>query len=217
MKNVTALLIFVLSLTGILNAQDSKYVDAMKKNIAMMDSLRTVESINDLTNSFLRVANAEKNKWLPYYYASYLYVIASYSDTVRAKKDTYLDEADKAIKMADSLMPNESEINTIEGMICQARMQVDPMNRYMTYGEKMNEYFRKAAAIDKTNPRPEYLTGMTTFYMPQEFGGGAEAAKPIFESALKKFNEFVPKNELMPHWGKGQLEAFLKQNNLLQK
>ena len=66
MKNVLALLILVLSFTGILNAQDSKYVDAMKKNIIMMDSLRTMDDMKDLTNSFLRIGNAEKTKWLPY-------------------------------------------------------------------------------------------------------------------------------------------------------
>jgi hypothetical protein len=217
MKNVLALLILVLSFTGILNAQDSKYVDAMKKNIAMMDSLRTMDNMKDLTNSFLRIANAEKDKWLPYYYASYLYVITSYSDTVKSKKDVYLDEADKAIKMADSLKPNESEIYVLQGMISQARMQEDPMNRYMIYLEKMNGNFNKALALDPTNPRPEYLMGMTTFYTPEQFGGGAEAAKPVFASSLKKFNEFIPKNELMPKWGKNSLEAFLKQNNLLQK
>jgi hypothetical protein len=212
MKNAAALLlVFIFCFAGLTRADDTKYTEAMKKNISQMDSLRSINDMIDLTNSFLRIADAEKGKWLPYYYASYLFVITSYSDTTKLKKDSYLDEAMKAIGIADSLQPNESEIYTLKGMISQARLQVDPMNRYMQYGQQMNESFEKAKMLEPNNPRPEYLMGMTTYYTPEQFGGGAKAAKPMFESALKKFNEFVPKDELMPKWGKGQLENFMRQ------
>jgi tetratricopeptide (TPR) repeat protein len=211
MKNAATLLVLILCFAGITRADDTKYTEAMKKNISQMDSLRSIGDMVDLANSFLRIADAEKSKWLPYYYVSYLYVITSYTDTVRSKKDGYLDEALKAIAIADSLQPNESEIYVLIGMINQARLQVDPMNRFMQYGQQMNENLEKAKTLDPKNPRPEYLMGMTTYYMPEQFGGGAKAAKPIFESSLKKFDEFVPKDELMPKWGKAQLEAFLKQ------
>jgi hypothetical protein len=215
MKNALMLLLLVLSFTISVKADDSKYVDAMKKNIARMDSLNNVENMADLTNAFLRIANAEKDKWLPYYYASYLYVITSYTDTVKSKKDIYLDEADKSIALADSLQPDESEIYVLKGMISQARLQIDPMNRYMQYMDRMNNAFKKAQALDAKNPRPEYMMGMTTYFTPEQFGGGAKAAKVLFDNAVKKFNEFVPKNELMPVWGKRQLEAFMKQTKLL--
>ena len=81
----------------------------------------------------------------------------------------------------------------------------------MQYGQEMNASFEKAIALDPKNPRPEYLMGMTLYYTPEQFGGGAKAAKPVFESSLKKYNEFVPKDELMPTWGKTQLETFMKQ------
>ena len=214
MKNIAALLIFVLCFAGITRADDSKYIEAMKKNIAMMDSLSSLEKMVDLTNSFLRIANAEKDKWLPYYYASYIYVLSSFTDTVKSKKDSYLDEADKAIGIADSLQPNESEIYVIKGLIGEARLQVDPMNRYMKYLEKAMGAIKKAIVLDPKNPRPEYLMGMSTYYTPEQFGGGAKAAKILFDNSFKKFNEFVPKNELMPQWGKKQLEAFIKQTSL---
>jgi len=211
MKSVLAFLVIIFCFVSINRADDEKYTTAMKKNFTQMDSMRTVEDMVDLTNAFLRIANAEKDKWLPYYYASQLFVLTSFADTVNSKKDGYLDEAVKILAIADSLQPNESEICVLKGLICQARLQIDPMNRYMKYGFEMNDSFDKAIALDPTNPRPEYLKGVTLFYTPEQFGGGAKVAKPLLEASLKKFNEFVPKNDLMPHWGKQQVEAYLKQ------
>lgn len=211
MKNLIAALFFILCFTNFVQADDTKYIDAMKKNIEQMNSMKSVEDMVDLTNAFLRIGNAEKTKWLPFYYASYIYVITSFSDTVKSKKDSYLDEAAKVLAIADSLQPNESEIYVLKGLISQARLQVDPMNRYMKYGQEMNANFGKAIELDPKNPRPEYLMGMTLYYTPEQFGGGAKAAKPVFENSLKKFNEFIPKDDIMPAWGKTQLENFLKQ------
>jgi len=211
MKNVIPVLFFIVCFASLTFAEDTKYVQAMKNNFMLMDSMRTMEDMTDITNSFLRIAAAEKDKWLPYYYASYMYVLTSFLDTVKSKKDGYLDEAVKHVALADSLSPNESEIYVVKGLICQARLQVDPMNRYMKYGQEMNANFEKAIALDSTNPRPEYLKGLTLYYTPEQFGGGAKAAKPILEISLKKFNEFIPKDELMPKWGKTQLENILKQ------
>lgn len=211
MKSLLTFLVVVLCFTSINRADDEKYVAAMKKNLIQMDSMKTVDDMVDLTNAFIRIASAEKDKWLPYYYATQLFVLTSFTDTVNSKKDGYLDEAVKILAIADSLQPKESEIYVLKGLICQARLQIDPMNRYMQYGFEMNENFEKAIALDPTNPRPEYLKGVTLFYTPEQFGGGAKVAKPLLESALKKFNDFVPKNELMPHWGKQQVEDFLKQ------
>ena len=211
MKKLLSVILLVVCVANLTYADDTRYVSAMKKNMFQMDSMRTLNDMVDLTNSFLRIGNAEKNKWLPYYYASYLYIISSFTDTVHINKDGYLDQAAKVIALADSLQPNESEIYVLKGFLSQARLQIDPMNRYMKYGAEMNSNFEKAIALDPKNPRPEYLMGMTLYYTPEQFGGGIKAAKALFESSLKKFNEFVPKDELMPVWGKIQLEAFMKQ------
>jgi hypothetical protein len=113
-----------------IQTDDSKYEKAMKKNLSRIDSALDVTSILTVANGFERIAFAEKDKWLPYYYASFMYVLAGFSDTTVSKKDGYLDKADTFINIADSLEENESEIYTLKGMIAQARMQVDPMNRW---------------------------------------------------------------------------------------
>jgi hypothetical protein len=197
------------------NAQtdDSKYEKAMKKNLAEIDSARDYTSILNVANGFERIAFAEKDKWLPYYYTSFMYVLAGYTDTTTSKKDGYLDKADLFINIADSLEQDDSEIFTLKGMIAQARMQVDPMNRWMKYGAESTSNFNKAMSLDTLNPRPEYLMGVGLFYTPEQFGGGPKTAKPLLEKSLEKFNQFVPENDLMPNWGRELVERLLEQIN----
>ena len=77
--------------------------------------------------------------------------------------------------------------------------------------QRQQTIFTKAMQADSLNPRPEYLIGVGLFYTPEQFGGGPKTAKPILEKSLAKFEKFVPENDLMPHWGKEQVEQYLKQ------
>ena len=212
MQLLLTTILFFFTLVSI-QADDSKYEKAMKKNLSRIDSALDVTSILTVANGFERIAFAEKDKWLPYYYASFLYVLAGFSDTTVSKKDGYLDKADTFINIADSLEENESEIYTLKGMIAQARLQVDPMNRWMKYGAESTNNFNQAMKLDTLNPRPEYLKGVGLFYTPEQFGGGPKTAKPLLENSLEKFNKFVPENDLMPNWGREMVEKLLRQIN----
>lgn len=192
---------------------DDKYEKEIKKNLEKIDECKTPNDFIKLANNFERIAVAEKDKWLPYYYSAFVYVLASYADSLNSRKDIYLDKSDKFNNIADSLQPNNSEIYTLKGMISQARMQVDPMNRWQKYGADATKNFTKAMEIDTLNPRPEYLIGVGIFFTPKQFGGGSTAAKPILEKSLAKFEKFVPENEIMPKWGKEQVMDYLKQIN----
>jgi hypothetical protein len=209
MKLLLSILLFIIPLADI-SSQD-KYEKSMKKNLSMLDSAKTVEDFLNIANGFERIALAEKDKWLPYYYSSWAYTIACFTDSSNAKKDDYLDMSDKFVSIADSLEPGNSEIYTLKGMIAQARLGIDPMNRWMKYGPEADRSFKKAMEIDSLNPRPEYLIGVGLFYTPQQFGGGPKTAKPYLERSLAKFNQFKTENDLMPDWGRDMVEQFLNQ------
>ena len=57
-------------------AQSDKYVNAMKTNIAQLDSLIPKNNYEELANNFIRIGDAEKTQWMPYYYAAYCCLIA---------------------------------------------------------------------------------------------------------------------------------------------
>ena len=202
-----------LSIVFITMADDPKYEKAMKKNIEKIENAEDVNSMLNVANGFERIAFAEKDKWLPYYYASFMYTIASFADTTAEKKDGYLDKADTFISIADSLKENEPEIYVLKGMIAQARLQVDPMNRWMKYGALSSNNFQTAMKLDTLNPRPEYLIGVGLYYTPAQFGGGPVTSKPYLERSLAKFDQFEPKNDLMPNWGRNLVEQLLEQIN----
>src|ERR1043165_4226080 len=132
MKKILSMTV-VLSITLAATAQNKKYMEAMEKNVAALDTTYKNEQLQPLANTFERIASAEKAEWLPNYYAAYCNVNLSYNvkgDMI----DTYCDKAEKYLKVADSLNPNNSEIYTLKAQIASARISVNPMSRGQKYG-----------------------------------------------------------------------------------
>lgn len=192
-------------------AQSEKYTSAMKKNIAMLDSMPAKNNALEIANNFSRIGDAEKDKWLPYYYAAYASVMNALLEKDVDKKDGLADQASQYLKKAtDLLQKDNSEIEVIRSMIATAHMTVDPQSRYMTYGQEASEALKKSEALDSTNPRPVLFEAQSVFYTPETFGGGKDAAKPLFEKAAKLFATFKPASDIAPDWGRGTLQYFMK-------
>jgi len=195
-------------------AQGSKYETAMKSNINQLDSIMLNKNAEELSNNFLRIADAEKTQWLPYYYAAYAKVIQAMQEQDNSKKDALADKASELIGKAENILGKEnSEIDVIKSMIGTVHMTVDPQNRYMTYLPDINENIKKAESLDSTNPRPVLLEAENKFYTPEQFGGGKDAAKEYFEKANALDQNFKPETDLSPNWGRSALQYFLSQYN----
>lgn len=214
MKKIFFLLTVLFSLSLTTFAQSEKYVAAMKKNMAAIDTaFKNPANLLALANNFERIATAEKNQWLAYYYAAFCQVNYGFMEQDKDKVDGYADKATELINKADSLMPNNSEISCIKSMIASCHMMVNPMQRWQEYGAESNGNMEKAMQQDPANPRPYYLKGQGLKYTPEQFGGGCKTAKPELQTALDKYNSFKPASELHPNWGKGQVEQLLKECN----
>ncbi|MES2848883.1 MAG: hypothetical protein V4685_07485 [Bacteroidota bacterium] len=184
-------------------AQSEKFVAAMKKNIAELDSgFKNPSYLLTVANNFERVANAEKTQWLPFYYAAFCQVNSGFMEQDKTKVDAIADKATELIKKADSLNPNNSEISCIKSMIASCHMMVDPMSRWQEYGGESNSNMQAAMTQDPTNPRPYYLKGQGLKYTPKQFGGGCETAKPVLQTALDKYATFTAASDIHPNWGK---------------
>ncbi|RPI73720.1 MAG: hypothetical protein EHM47_05490 [Ignavibacteriales bacterium] len=199
MKNL--FLFFLIVSINLAAQDDERYTTAMKKNFTLLDTASTSASYNLIANSFERIANAEKDKWLPYYYSAYLITVSTFMDTISENKDAFLDKAEELLSIADSLMPENSEIYTVKAMIAQGRLIVDPQNRWMKYGPLFNDFINKAKELDPSNPRPVFLYAQNILYTPEQFGGGKEKALPHLKEAEEKFKNFEPDTELHPDWG----------------
>ena len=194
-----------------------KFVKAMESKIAMLDSVQTAEGYIELANAFERIAEAEKNQGLAYYYAAYCNasagtLVGAGGDMMAAKADKtdpYADKADKQIKKAEELMKSNSEIFIVKKMIATLRMLGDPMNRYMTYGPEATAMLDEAKKTNPANPRAYLLEAQDKYYTPEQFGGSKEEAKVLFEKAQKLFETFKPESSIHPNWGKNQIAYFL--------
>jgi len=193
-------------------SQSDKYLAAMKRNLAAIDSsFSNPPSLLSLANTFERIADAEKNQWLPYYYAALCQVNYGFMVTDKAQTDNIADKATALINKADSLSPKNSEVSCIKSMIASCHMMVNPMQRYMEYGQESNTQMENAMEQDPTNPRPYLLKGQSLKYTPEQFGGGCKTAKIELQTAIDKFLVFKPASELYPAWGLQRVQQLMKE------
>src|SRR5215471_1691052 len=208
MKKIIAAIALLATIS--VTAQSDKYTDAMKKNLAQFDSAKTTLDFQNLSAAFERIGGAEKNQWLPYYYAGLALSTAGWADPNLDK-----DENAKKIKSfcdkAEALTTDntdKSEIASLRNMAATQQMVVDPQTRWQTYGVEAGEALQKGMELNPNNPRLYYLEGMSLFNTPEQFGGGKDKAKPIFEKAVTLYKAEQAK-PLYPHWGQQQAEDML--------
>ncbi len=185
-------------------AQNERYIGAMQKNMQAMGEAKTADAMLDVVNAFERIGNAEKNQWLPFYYASVAQVWQAFMVNDPKQFDVLGDKATAFLAKAEELEKNNSEIALVKAMIATVKMMVDPMNRYMQYGAIIQENTALSKKLDATNPRPFMWEAQGISRTPEQFGGGCTNAKPVFEQATKLFDAFKPASALHPNWGKEQ-------------
>ncbi|MDQ6609833.1 MAG: hypothetical protein M3Y85_08435 [Bacteroidota bacterium] len=198
-------------------AQDDKYTAAMLPKVIAVDTSHTTADLVALSASFERIGDAEKTKWLPYYYAALAEVNAAYmmnlSKPDASKTDPMADKAETLLSKAEALTANNSEIFVIKKMIARLRMTADPMSRYMKYGPIAEEALQTAMKLNPENPRVYLLQAEDKYFTPEQFGGSKTEAKILFETANKKYDAFKPASSLDPNWGRGTTQYFLGQLN----
>lgn len=215
MKAICLFLAFTMGAGATLWAQSEKYVKAMEGKIVAVDTLHSLQGLQDLSAAFERIADAEKTQWLPYYYASLALVNAGFAagegNLQPAKVDPLADKASALLSKAEELSKDNSEIFVLKKMIANLRMMADPMNRFMTYGRQAAQALATAKVLNPQNPRTVLLEAEDKFFTPEQYGGSKSEAKKLFEEALKRFAVFTPATPLHPAWGKSTAQYFLDQ------
>jgi hypothetical protein len=191
----------ILLLTLSAFTQESKYQEAMQSALTSLDQATGPDDYLACASRFERIAKAEKTLWLPYYYASYALVVMSFDETDGGRKDLLLDRAQEMLDAALELEPDESELHVLQAFLYPSRILVDPMGRGMQYMELIYASLARAKALNPDNPRIYFLEGVNKANLPPSMGGGPEAARPILQEALAKFETFQKDDPLWPGWG----------------
>lgn len=205
MKKISLMLVAAL-ITFAATAQNEKFVKAMQTNLARFDTTKTTAGLIDLSNSFVRIGDAEKTQWLPYYYAALALSHAGWTDQ-SLDKDANAEKIKALCAKAEAIDDN-AEICAVRNMAATQQMLVDPQNRWGTYGAEATAAMQKGLKLDPNNPRLHFLQASAIFNTPEQFGGGKDKAKPMLEKTLELLNAEQPK-PMYPHWGKKQVEDML--------
>lgn len=192
------------------HAQSDKYVSAMQHNLQLLDSAKTTDDLQAVSQTFERIAEAEKTQWLPYYYAALAQIYIGFADA-KADKDAIGTKANDIIAKGETIQKN-AEFCTLRNMAATVQLLVNPMERFKTYGVKAYTALQEGYKLDPNNPRLYYLDGAGTFGKPEFIGGGKEKAKPLFVKAAELFKEEKPA-PLYPHWGQKETEKYLAKCN----
>jgi hypothetical protein len=191
-------------------AQDFKTV--LEKTFIAFDTVWDMPVQIEQSNKLALIAKKWDNEWSAHYYLAYSKITLSYQEKDNAKKDAYLDEADKEREEAVSILKKENdETYVLAAMIANGRLGVDPMNRWQKYGSVFTSSLENAKELNPDNPRMYYVQGTSKFFTPKQFGGGKKAALPYFEKAEALFTkEAAAKKDIsQPHWGAEKVKYFI--------
>ena len=198
------ILLIAMTAMGFLNCPaQASFQEALAKTFIAFDTTQDYQKKVDASNKIGLIAKKWNTEWSTHYYNAYAKCVLSYMDKDEAKRDAYVDEADRELDEAISLLGKESdETHVLKAMLANARMAVKPQARWQKYGKVFDENLEKAKELNADTPRIYYLKGTSKFFTPKMFGGGKDAALPYFEKAdglyAKESNADITK----PYWGK---------------
>ena len=195
MKNLLTL-IFVAFL-GFTGAQNN-FEKGMQKAFALWKAEKTDEA----QNLFERIANAEKDQWLPHYYIAQINSLKSWNVKDETVLKAQLDKAQEHLNMAMALSPNNPEILIMQAQVYTNWVAFDGRTYGMKYAAKVSELYAKAKSIAPHNPRAVFCSSDWGMGSARYFGQDTAPFCDAIAASVKLFDTFEPESLLHPNWGK---------------
>ena len=144
------------------------------------------------------------------YYHAHCYILMSFVEQDAAKKDGYLDVAEKSINKLIEMAPAEAEVFVLQSFYLTGRLVVNPMERGQEYSGLSGQAIGKALALDATNPRAQMMKIQMDMGTARFFGTDPKSFCPQAKDLLANWDNFKPKSPLYPNWGKDQVIGIVK-------
>ncbi len=183
-----------------------------KKNLQSALNTYDEKALLKVRGEFERILQLKKQEWIVNYYIAMVDYSIAYTamggkqdkDKVKKYTESGLNFIEKSILVRDDFS---------DSYVLRYALN---FNRWVYEQDKMADIMQqsgdakeKAEKLDPENPRFYLMDGMSTFYMPEAFGGGAKKATPIFEKSVEMFGKRVEKEAYYPDWGKDLAYGFL--------
>lgn len=212
MKKLMLLLTAFIFLLLSAQAQDAQLSNA----VAGLDYAKTVKDYQDLSAKFVQAGNAQKNNWLPFYYAALCNArIGFLLQDDGERLEPFSNEGENYAKLAQDLLKtggskkDQAELYTVLSMVYRTKVFINPMTYGRQYGPTSQQYLDKALQLDPNNPRALYLQAWVKYHTPKMWGGDKAQAKTLLEEAMKKFAEQKAGDSVEPRWGQAESRELL--------
>ncbi len=200
---ISVLLSLILS-AGNLRADDfSKAMLKAKKSLTEAMSKSDESAILKARGQFERILQLKKDIWLVNYYialSDYGLAMSALAGNDTKKIKQYNESGMEVLQKSIDMKSDFAESYVL--------MKGFNFNRWMYEQEKMQEIISatqraddNASKLEPNNPRFVLLQGVSSYWTPESFGGGADKAVIDFEKALGLFTSRKEKSELYPDWG----------------
>lgn len=118
--------------------------------------------------------------------------------------EALLDRTIAAVKLQ-----KDPESQALHGSLLGLKIGFSSMSA-MVLAPRASSLFSDAEKVAPQSPRVLLLHGIHVLHTPEFFGGGAKAALPLLEAAVKAAEtEQTPQDPWAPHWGKAESYAWL--------
>lgn len=199
----TCLIGFISGFTA--NAQ-SQYDTAMNQAFELWQMQKPVEA----ASLFERIAKAEEDEWLPYYYAAQVNIFESFSMTNKSRKKKQLKEAQDLLNQAATFSNGGNvEIDILQAMLHTSYLTMDPSVYGMKLSPVINTIYNEALKKAPANPRvvlskAEWDMGSALF-----FGEDPKKYCDDLQTSLKLFGKTGSEEQFYPAWGKERVEMLI--------
>ncbi len=127
----------------------TQYEKGMNKAYELWSQNKTSEAIN----LFERISKAEKDNWLPSFYAGYITILSSFSIKDETTLTSKLNKAKSFLNNAASISPNNPEILIVQALHNTAYINFDGQKYGMTMSGKNSAIYEKALQIVPKKPK----------------------------------------------------------------
>ena len=202
MKN--GILLISMLMAGTAMAQNA-YTKGMNKAFQLWEANNTIEA----SNLFERIALAEEDNWLPYYYVAQVNTFASFGEADAAVLENQLGKAKEFLDIAKRLSPNNPELLVQEALINTAWIAYDGATYGMVFSPKNAQLYTQAVKLDPNNPRVVLSKAEWDMGSALYFGKDTTPYCKDVERALKLFANFKTEIPFYPRWGEDRAKEIL--------
>jgi len=204
MKKITLLLalIFAVHLTA-----QTQYQKGMNKAFELWGAKKNTEA----AQLFERIATAEKDNWLPSYYAATVLIIDGFAIRDEAELTTHLNKAQGLLDIAKSISKNNPEIIITQAFLNLVYVAFDGQKYGMSLSGKNVQLYAQALKIEPNNPRVVLAKAQWGMGGAKFFGQSTKPFCKEIERSIALFKKEKKKGEFYPFGGIERAEEALQQ------